>query len=273
MPNVNGRCVLGPAPHKLRAPAGGIGSHNREAGDDVADWLGSLAQVAGVAGQLVSAFLMSEDGAESSAETGDSEWSYVQQAGKSPVIFAKNGSNAPVGLTFTLAREHQNLSVHQPLDPGNAYDATADVEQFLEGNVSAAPTVPEGVEGPGSRTVSFAISFLALGASVAVIKGVTLSYDRTPTGFKASIKTDAVTPISARVTARDASGNAVSASLKVGQEASVESGVYEVELPPGVDLDPVADQLDLQLELPAAFYAEATRERGERQLALEAVAS
>jgi hypothetical protein len=234
----------------------------------MSDWLGSLAQVAGVAGQLITAFLADDAKSQSVTSTGEVEWSYVQQSGQSPIIFAKNGADAPVGLTYTLARENQNLSVHQPLDPGNAYDATADIDQFLDGNVAAAPlTAAMDAAGPGARTVAFGIGFLALGTSVAIVRGVTLSYNRTPTGFTASIKTDAVTPISAQVTARDSSGNSVAAGIKIGAGAPADGGVYEIPLPDGVDLDPVAAQIDLLLELPAAFYAEATRERSKRQLA------
>jgi hypothetical protein len=234
---------------------------------DVKDWLGSLAQVAGVAGQLIASFLADDEGkTQSRAATGEVEWSYVQQAGKQPLILARNDADAPVGLTYTLARENQNLSVHQPLDPGNSYDATADVDQFLDGNVAVAPTGPAAAgDDDLGRTIVFAISFLAIGAAVAVVKGVTLSYNRTPTGFAVSITSDAV-PITARVTARDSSGNAVSAELKTGSTGA-DGNVYEIELPPGVDLDPVADQLDLVLELPGTFYESATAERSARQFA------
>jgi hypothetical protein len=234
----------------------------------MADWLESLAQVAGVAGKLITGFLAAEDDAETSVDTGDIEWSYIQQSGKPAIVLAKNTSDLPVGLTYTLSRKNENLSIHQPLDPGNSYDATADIDDFLEGNVSAAPTVSEeAAAGPGARTVSFAISALSLGTAVAVIKGVTLSYDRSPTGFTASLKSDTVTPLSAEIRARDFAGNSVSAGLKIGSVAEQNGGgVFEIPLPSGVDLNPVAAQLNLSLELPVAAYEQATRERGARQL-------
>jgi hypothetical protein len=234
----------------------------------VADWLGSLAQVAGVAGQLIASFMEDDEAEGSSAETGAVEWDYVQQTGKSPMILAKNTSGVPVGLTYTLSRENQNLSVHQPLDPGHSYSATDDVDQFLEGNVAIAPTVSsDGGEDDSTRTILFAIAALSIGAAVAVIKGVTFSYNRTATGFSVSLQTDAQ-PVSAAVTARDSTGNSVSAGLKIG--APTAGGAYVIDLPTGVDLDPVADHFDLELVMPTAVYVAATRERAALQIPLGA---
>lgn len=69
---------------------------------------------------------------------------------------------------------------------------------------------------------------------------------------------------SAQITARDASGNSASASVKIGGAA--DGGGYEIPLPEGVDLDPVADHIDLLLELPISYYEEATQERRAQQL-------
>jgi hypothetical protein len=178
----------------------------------------------------------------------------------------------PDGLTYALASDKGNVSIHQPLGAQRSHDATKDVKMFEDGVLTAAPTdlTTNGAnDGDDGRIITFAVAALALATAISIIKGVTLVVDRAPRGgFLIRLTTDAQ-PISGEASLKDQAGAQVTARLNVGKRVTGPDFVYETEVPAGVSLDPVTAQLNLTLVMPTTYCKEATRDRWDRQFESE----
>jgi hypothetical protein len=228
------------------------------------DWLSTGLQVAEVAANVIGR-LLGEDGAAPTPPyaSGSVQWYFDNSASR---VWAFNSGNKEVGLNYAVASPDSSLSVLQPLPAHESYDATADFAAFTQGQLAVAPTpalpgAPEGLE----RIVTFTIGALALGITARILTGVEASVGRDQRSglYTAKISSPTV-PLRATVKATDVRGNTVSASGSLGatsERPRSGSAVLDIDLPPGVDLSPVIQNLFVEIETPAALFEQATAER------------
>jgi hypothetical protein len=218
------------------------------------NWLFSRLQVAEVAANLVSGLAAREP----PYATGTVEWHL--DAGTQQV-HARNVGNQEVALGYTLAHPTSSASALQPIPPNSSYDAAEDMATFRQGWVTVAPTLTGPCAAGLDRLIALTVDSLTLGVAVHVITNVDVAVvrDERTRLFKVRISSPMV-PVEARVQATDRAGNTVSATARLGA-TSQGPGQHEVELPPGVDLEPVVRTLYVELLVPLSLYEQATAER------------
>jgi hypothetical protein len=68
-------------------------------------------------------------------------------------------------------------------------------------------------------------------------------------------------PLRALVKATDVRGNSVSAGGELASSTQGTTVELDIDLPPGVDLSPIVQNLTVELQVPSSTYEQATRER------------
>jgi hypothetical protein len=231
--------------------------------DEMSKWGAIAGQVAGIAANLIPSLF--NDAEAKAYQVGDVVWLPNATSGE---INAFNVGGVDSGISYAVAGPNTSLSVYQPLPSGHHYDAKQDLEEFKDGQITIGREVQEDAAdvGGASRTITLLVKWLAIGAAVRMVNGIEGFYEKKPDGssFRVGIRSTSP-PIAtwfARVQATDARGGSVSASSVIKSEGGLEEPFeYFIDLPPGVDLDPIVQQLEIELKIDEAFYIEATRER------------
>jgi hypothetical protein len=220
-----------------------------------ATWLSSRLQVAEIAANLVSRLAAREPPPYA---TGTVEWHL--DAGRQQV-HAHNVGNQEIALAYALAHPTSTASALQPIPPHSSYNATEDLATFRQGRVTMAPTVPGACMTGLDRLIALTVGALTLGVPVRVVTDVDVAVvrDERTRLFKVRVASPTV-PVEARVQATDTAGNTVHATARLGS-TSQGASQHEVELPPGVDLEPVVRTLFVELLVPLSVYEQATAER------------
>ncbi|KXK63008.1 hypothetical protein AWW66_05015 [Micromonospora rosaria] len=239
------------------------------------DWLGSLVQVAGVAANILPMLLLAKQGqATGPYQVGGVQFQMLDIGG-GPDLYAHNVSGDDVGLCYTLTQSlpASNTSVYQQLGKNGLYKCQADLQAFTNGELFMAPsptfTTSDGVP---TRTLSFAVRALAIGALVQVVGGVKLSVTKDPaTGSFTAEITATGTPkiLRAQIEATCPDGSVVRAQWDSSTSPNrLNDQTVKLPLPVGVNLDPVVQLLELYVDLDAAGLDEVTADRRSRVIYL-----
>src|SRR5258706_9096835 len=226
-------------------------------------WLASIASIAGIAERIITKFIAQMAGAEQPA-LGSVIWGLEEKQGK---VMAKNVGGEEVGLLSTKPEaDGRIVTLFQPLKSGKGYDATNDFIEYGAGSVAIAPVVESSAGNGGfGRSITGSFRLVAIGVVVTMIRGLTFKYQRGPNGFEVNL--EATGPQIKRVNVRavDLQGNTTQTVVETKDGAV--AGTVSVPLPPGVNLDPAAQEIALTVEIDAASYEAAVGDR--RQLELD----
>jgi hypothetical protein len=226
-------------------------------------WLASIASIAGIAERIITKFINPDPAAASSPVVGTVVWGLDSKGRK---ITAKNIGKEEVGLLFTKPEsDGGNVSLYQPLQAGKGYDATGDFSEFSDGSLSIAPVVDSAADNFG-RIVTGTFRLLGVGIVVNMIRGVTFRYNKTPTGFDATLETTGPEIKRVDIRAVDLQKNSTQTTVEFKQGSAVGNAVT-VPLPAGVNLEPAAEEIMVTVEIDEASYEEAVADR--RQLELD----
>ncbi|WP_329107387.1 hypothetical protein OG792_03870 [Micromonospora sp. NBC_01699] len=255
----------------------------------IGDWLGSLVQVATVAANVLPLMIAAREGDASvdPYDAGAVQFEVIT-VGNSTDLYAHNTSDTDAGLLYTTTRSapDSNLSVYQPLPSNNAYKCEPDLLEFADGDLSLAPTPVSTQLGPLTRALSFAVRGLTIAAGVSVVGGVSVSIQKgsSPGTFNAVVTTTGpAKPLNIRVEATGVDGNVVRAEWSGGGTGPTSSptptashsavpasagptDTITIPLSPGVNLDPVIQLLNLNLDIDAAGLDAVTADRRARTI-------
>jgi hypothetical protein len=231
------------------------------------DWLSTGLQVAEAAANILGSFLLA-DGKRSQQggpmppyTVGTVQWYLDDRTGD---VWAFNSGSDEAGLNYAVAAPESSLSVLQPLPPHQSYNAGKDFKDFKQGQLAVAPVIAPstGVQGPFDRIITFTIGALALGVTARIMTGfdIFIGRDQTTGLYKAGITAPTV-PLRALVKASDVRGNSVSAGGELASSTQGTTVELDIDLPPGVDLSPIVQNLTVELQVPSSTYEQATRER------------
>jgi hypothetical protein len=245
----------------------------------MSNWLATSLQVAEIATNVLRQLVKAPPGAhqdEGPYTTGTVQW-YYDASGHQ--LHAYNNGSEEAALTYAKAitlqgGAHGGIAEVVPLPAHHNRDVTVQQRDFFQGQVAVAPVVPFGPFGPppqagANRMVTFTINALVLGVTARILTGVDLSVGRNAqTGYYRVTISTPKAPFHAAVKATDFRGNAVTASASLGTGVSVNAGVslngaqtLVIELPAGVDLSPVVQNLSAEITMPIAAYEQAVAER------------
>lgn len=228
------------------------------------DWLGTILDVGTVAAQVIGTLVGVAAGtAAAPYQVGGVGFFPSTDGGLS--VRATNISNVNAGLSYSLTQSSPSasLSVYQPLPPGQGYDCTKDLRDYDSGQVyvAAAPdsTLANGVMG---RLVNFAARGLTIGSVITVVGGLSVSVAKASNNYVVQVSlTGPPDPFQITVSATNAGGDVVRAQWNRPSTGLPADDVFDIPLPAGVDLDPVLQSLQLQLQLDPAGLDAATAAR------------
>jgi hypothetical protein len=215
-------------------------------------WLSALVPIAEIAERLLRIFIKG-DSAEGPPFTGPVTWSIDAKK----QVIALNKGKEEVGLFFSRTNTDATVTALQPLKSGEQYNVTKDLQDFARGTVTIAP-MAEGTSEGLTRLLTFAIRWLAPAMAVSIVRGVSFKYERTANGFVA--KVDTTGPKITSVDLRVGDPNGCYVSVKSDFELTA-GQTHEIKIPPGVNLDPMAREVDLTIEVDQAAFEEAVAER------------
>lgn len=216
-------------------------------------WLSALVPIAEIAERLLRIFIKG-DASEGPPFTGPVTWSIDSQK----QVVALNTGTEDVGLFFSKADTDSTVTAFQPLKPKQKYKATEDLKDFARGTVTVAPIA----EGAGAevkfRLLTLAVRWLAPAVAVSIVRGVSVKYEKKENGFVAVVETTGpkVKTLDLRV------GDPTGCIVSVKSDFELTAGAtHEVKIPAGVNLDPIAKELDLAIEVEESAFEEAVAER------------
>lgn len=209
-------------------------------------------------------------------------------------VMMRNVGGADIGLLYTTVPrasgipgglgEFTALSVYQPLPVSGRlvgqYDATRDLERFTYGDLTVSATSAKSA-GPNEtevdplrRAVAFALRGLAIGVPVVIMNGFTVKVEK-PTGvyalrFTGNRPFNDVKIVASVKGAGDAGATVEFDGRKhdrlkyeVEVDGNSGQGTYgmNLDLPVGLQLEPVVEELRLTMEVPADVFFAATAEQ------------
>jgi hypothetical protein len=235
------------------------------------EWTSIISQVASLGINLLASVLSSDDKATRPFTQGDILW---LKDGND--IKAYNTGDSEQGIAYAqsgLLYNNDNLppspytrTDYKVLEGQSSYTATKDLEAFQEGSLcigKVANTPSVVLDAPPSSIITFSIAFFAISIAVKIINGVELSVGKNSTTglYTISLKTTGPQLQKAEVSVTDIVGDTVKAQATfTSPDAELGDSVYTLDLPPGINLDPIVGSLRLTLTVDTPSYIRATEE-------------
>lgn len=223
------------------------------------DWLNSVVEIAQVAERVLPLFLLAEDEEKEPWMCGPVAWST-----EGSEVHATNMGGDEVSLLYSKATPNAVVTNLQPLRKGKGYDASSNLEDFKDGSVTIAPVTATQVDGVPCRQITGTFKWVAMGAVVTVLKGVSFSYKKTDDGFIATVETTGPKISEVELRATDPNGNSTQARGKFGD--GIAEDTVEIVIPEGAELDPQAAEFEVAIDLDEADYEAAVSRRRELEL-------
>lgn len=235
----------------------------------MADWSSIASDVASIGIHLLGALLgESQSDAEVTYTQGHVVWTKDSNGVK-----AVNKGNAELGVSFAMSTLQDGNSPsstieYLPIPAGGSQPVTQQLSDFANGRVciSQASSAPDATDAPATlvAAVQFAIRTLALGVTVNIIQGVKMSVGQNKKNglYELTVLTTGQPIQNMRATVTDPTGVTVTgeATFKPSDQENSSPPSYTLQLPSGVNLDPIVENLDLSLTMDNASYLRATAE-------------
>ncbi|WP_254566041.1 hypothetical protein [Oscillatoria sp. HE19RPO] len=199
---------------------------------------------------------------------GDVTWIYDREKGSTHAANFDSGESV---ISYSLTSNDGVLStLVQPIEYGQTYDATSDLNEFGNGEISIVPGQEdsEALGNPPTRKLLSYVGTLFIG-KVALTRSI--SFEKTDKGFKidSPFQFDEVS-----VTYKDKEGNDFTLNGKVNQKTSDSndnSCVAEIPFPNGSSHELPLSNLSISITMPTPAFMEMTRENRLRLKSVEEV--
>jgi len=211
------------------------------------DWLGAVLEVANIAAKLIHALLEDDP------------------------IKAPEFPSKEIGLNFTYNSDSSGhgVSDYWPVPVRKAQDMTKTLQFFADGVVTAAPVESDSELGVRIRTVSFSAAVLAVGVASTLVPGYSLTFKKIEGGWNANIEVHERATMPEKVEIEIEGINKAKMYVewpKKKSEAAPADNTIEIPLPPGLEIEPVVNNVSVTMQIDESWYEEFTAER--RKLAL-----
>ena len=231
-----------------------------------ADWINVGGTVLDVASQISNLLGDKDDAANPVMQgtvqftTDDAGNTYAQNMDPDYGVTLTYSATQQSGQQISTVSQVQCLAPTQNPPPNsvNIYNCTQDLSNYASGGFLSISGVANEDGGAVTSALSFALRCVAIGATIAIIGGITAQFGIDPnTGYyQITIQSTGPTLQSATVSVTGQNGGTFSGNMTFsspsgsGSDLRVADGTFgSIDLPPGMNIDPLIAELDIILEI------------------------
>jgi hypothetical protein len=250
-------------------------------GKHIMGWLSIIGQVAQVAGQVLPVILGNLGEAQASDTgylQGDVLWTTaVDENGNLQAVARNISETVDQTLSMAVCYTEGDSSIASSTfvvlpHTGENHTVTGDFDYYRAGEACVAPSPEFDIQGNQllTRAIAFAITSLALGLAVRIAGSLTAEVGKKTdnngnTSYYVAIRSsEPFHTMKGNVTVADARGGSVKVEGEFKSSSASGANEWIIDLPAGVDLDPIVAQLQVNLDVEGALYKKIAAQSGTR---------